>query len=256
MRPQRAGERSQLGRIAAPVVDAVDHGPLNGETASAGGDVLGTRLGQDGERVAPVDRHELVPQGVVGRVQRDGKVHRQRLGRQAADAGHDPHRGQREMPGREAHVAVEPEDRAPDPVVVRQRLPHPHEDDVGDASGPGLAHGHGDLLHDLALGQLALEPGLPGGAELARHGAAGLGRDAHGHAIGIVHQHRLHLGSVTERPEPLGRLPVVRRLAGDLAQSAGGSAAASSARNPAGSSVSSSGRRTRRWRPSQTCRTR
>jgi hypothetical protein len=62
-------------------------------------------------------------------------------------------------------------DDAPDgadhPVVVRQRLAHAHEDDVADpASARGLrALGRDDLLDDLAGGQVAGQPGLPGGAE-------------------------------------------------------------------------------------------
>ena len=160
------------------------------------------------------------------------------------------------MAGREAHVAVQPRDGPPDPVVVGQRLPHPHEDDVGDPPGrPGLPHGDGNLLDDFALGQLPLEPGLTGGAELATHGAAGLGGHADGHPVRVVHEDRLDLGPVVERPEPLGRLAGVGRLPGHLAQS-GGSASARVLRRAAGSSVMSSGRCARRWRPSQTWRTR
>ena len=207
MGAQGAGERRQLCRIAAPVVDAVDHGPLNGETPAAGGHVVRTGGGQHVERIAAVDGHELVAQLVVGGVERDGEVHGQGLGGQAPDARHDADRREREMAGREAHVAVEPRDGPPDPVVVGQRLPHPHEDDVGDPPcRPGLPHGDGNLLDDLALGQLALEPGLAGGAELAGHGAAGLGGHADGHPVRVVHQDRLDLGAIVERPEPLGRL--------------------------------------------------
>ena len=66
MGAQRAGERRQLGRVAVPVVDAVDHGPLDGEATTAGRDVVGTGCGQQGERIAAVDGHELVAQRVVG----------------------------------------------------------------------------------------------------------------------------------------------------------------------------------------------
>ena len=146
---QRAGERRQLGRVAVPVVDAVDHGPLDGEAAAAGRHVVGTGSGQYVERIAAVDGHELVAQRVVGGVERDGEVHGQGLGGQAADAGHDAHRGEGEVAGREAHVAVQPFDRAPDPVVVGERLPHPHEHDVGDPPGRA-ARMATDLLDDLA----------------------------------------------------------------------------------------------------------
>ena len=73
---QGAGERRQLCRIAPPVVDAVDHGPLNGETPAAGGHVVRTGVGQHVERIAPVDGHELVAQLVVGGMERDGEVDR------------------------------------------------------------------------------------------------------------------------------------------------------------------------------------
>ena len=221
MGTERAGERRQLDRVALPVVDAVDQGPFDGEAPPAGRHVLGAGLGQHGQRIAPVDRDELVAQLVVGGMERDGQVHRQRLGGQAADAGHDAHRGEREVARREAHVAVQPLDGTPDPVVVRQGLPHPHEDDVGDPPRLGVPHGDCDLLDDLALGQLPLEPRLAGGAELAGHGAAGLGRHADGHPIGIAHQHGLDLRAVAQRPQPLGGLAVIGRLPGDLVQCRG-----------------------------------
>ena len=204
---QRAGERRQLCGVTAPVVDVVDHGPLNGEAPAAGGHVVRTGAGQHLERIAAVDGHELVAQRIVGGVERDGEVHGQGLGGQAPDTRHNAHRREREMAGREAHVAVQPRDGPPDPVVVGQRLPHPHEDDVGDPPcRPGLPHGDGNLLDDLALGQLTLEPGLAGGAELAGHGATGLGGHADGHPVRVMHEDGLDLGPVVERPQPLGRL--------------------------------------------------
>ena len=218
MRAQGAGEGSQLGGVALAVVDPVDHRPFDGEAPPTGRHVLGAGLGQHGEWVASVDGYQLIAQHVVGGMQRDGQVHREGLGGQAADAGHDAHRGEGEVPGRQAHIAVQADDRAPDPVVVGQRLPHPHEDDVRDPSRGGLPHGDGDLLDDLALRQLALEARLPRGAELAGHGTASLGGHADGHPIRVVHQHRLHLSTVAERPQPFRRLAVVGRLTGHFAQ--------------------------------------
>ena len=84
--------------------------------------------------------------------------------------------------------------------------------------GRGVPHGDGHLLDDLALGQLPLEARLAGGAELAGHGAAGLGRHADGHPVGVTHQHGLHLCAVAERPQPLGGLAVIGGLPGDLLQ--------------------------------------
>ncbi len=87
--------------------------------------------------------------------------------------------------------------------------------------GAAAAHGGSHLLDDLALAQLPLEAGLPGGAELAGHGAAGLGGDAHRHPVGIVHQHGLDPCTVVQRPEPLGGLARVGALAGMLGERGG-----------------------------------
>ena len=218
VRAERTGEGCQLGGIADPVVDAADQRPFDGETPAARRDVGRARIGELRQRIATVDGHQLVAQAVVRRVQRHGQVDRQCFLREAADAGHDPHRRERQVAGREADVAVEPHHRAPDPVVVGQGFPHPHEDDVGDAPRPGLPHGGHHLFHDLALAQVALEPRLARRTELARHGTAGLGRDAHGHAVGVAHEHRLDPSAVVQPPQPLGRLSSVRLPARHLVE--------------------------------------
>ena len=51
--------------------------------------------------------------------------------------------------------------------------------------------------------EVALEPGLAGGAEAAGHGAPGLGRDAHGRAVAVVHEHGLDAGAPVESEQPL-----------------------------------------------------
>jgi hypothetical protein len=72
------------------------------------------------------------------------------------------------------------------------------------------AAGAGDhLLDDLAGGQVALEPGLAGGAEPAAHGAARLGRHAHGRAVAVVHEHGLDPGAVGQGEQPLDGLAAV-----------------------------------------------
>ncbi len=218
MRAERTGEGRQLGGIAAPVVDAADQRPLDGETPAARRDVGRARLGELGQRIATVDGHQLVAQAVVRRVQRDGQVDRQCFARQPADAGHHSHRRERQVAGREADVAVEPHHRAPHPVVVGQGFPHPHEHDVGDAPRPGHPHGGHHLFHDLALAQVALEACLARRTELARHGTPRLGRNADGHAVRVAHQHRLDLGAVVQAPQPLRRLPAVRLPARHLVE--------------------------------------
>ena len=116
VRPERAGEGRQLGRVAAPVVDTVDQGPLDGEPAAARFHVGGAGVGEHVERVPPVDGDQLVAQGVVRGVERDGQIDRQGLGSQPADPGHHADRREGEVARREAHVAVEPDDGAPDAV--------------------------------------------------------------------------------------------------------------------------------------------
>ena len=72
-----------------------------------------------------------------------------------------------------------------------------------------MASGTDDLFDDLADGQVAIEAGLAGGAEAARHRAAGLGRHADGRAVVVVHQHGLDLVTVVQAPQPLDRVAVV-----------------------------------------------
>ena len=158
--------------------------------------------------------HQLVAQLVVGRVQAQGQGDRDALVGELVDARHqadgrdgDAARGHAEAAwGRVGQAAY----GAHHGLVVGQRLAHPHEDDVGDASGPardlaaGQRPGAGDdLLDDLGGGHVALEAALAGGAERAGHPAAGLARDAHGDAVGVAHQHGLDQRAVEEAPQGL-----------------------------------------------------
>jgi hypothetical protein len=213
---QRAGQVRQLPGVGAPVVGVVDQCPLEGEATALGPQVVGAGAHQDAEREAPVDRHQLVTQAIVGRVQRHGQVHRQVLGRQPADAGHEPDGRQREVAGRQPEPGVRALHGWPHPVVVGEGLAHAHEHDVAQppavVAGPaGGAHG---LLDDLTGGEVALETRLPRGAEAARHGAPGLGRHAHGRAVAVVHEHGLDVGAPVETEQPLHRrASTVDRLA-------------------------------------------
>jgi hypothetical protein len=169
-------------------------------------------------------------------VQRHGQVDREVLGGQAADAGDDADRRHGEVPGRDPEVGVQALDGAPQPLVVGQRLAHPHEHDVRQPPGPagpalrrpgGRPPGPHDLLDDLADGQVAVEAGLPGGAERARHGAAGLGADAHRRPVGVVHEHGLDAGAVGQPPQPLHGVAAVadrRRHLGQRRGQLGGQA--------------------------------
>ena len=93
---QRPGVRGEFGGVASAVVHAVDQRPLERQPSVLRREVVAARRRQLRQRIAPVDRDELVAQFVVGGVQRHGKVHRQPFGGEAADARHDPDRRQRE----------------------------------------------------------------------------------------------------------------------------------------------------------------
>ncbi len=72
-----------------------------------------------------------------------------------------------------------------------QRFAHAHHDNIGDvvARLRQFAGKIEHLRHDFAGGQIAEEAHLPGGAEDAAHGAAGLGADAEGAPLFVFHEH-------------------------------------------------------------------
>ena len=98
-RPLDEQLRRPASRSLTPSISAHSNDrrrPLASEVAGAG-------VHQRAQRVAPVDRHELVAQLVVGGVERHGQVHRQRLGRPAGGCpGTMPDGRHREVAGRRA----------------------------------------------------------------------------------------------------------------------------------------------------------
>ena len=171
------------------------------------------------EGIAAVERDELVAQRVVGGVERHGQRDGQAFLGQAAHSGHDPDRRHRDVAGRDPEVVVETLHGRPGGVVVGQRLPHPHEDDVADPGRAGVL-GAGHLLDDLPGGQVPFEAGLPGGAERTGHCASRLGGDAHGRPGGVAHEHGLDRCAVASgRPEPFRRLAVIGGAAVKLLES-------------------------------------
>ena len=155
--------------VAVAIVDPVDHRPLEADPTTVGGEVLGARLEHGVDRIAAVQRHERVAQRVVGGVQADGERHRQRVGGELADARHDTDGRDRDVAGRQAEAGVDPFDGGPHRSLVGERFAHAHEHDVAQSpSGPlGPRRRQHDLLDDLAGRQVAVEPGLTGGAEPA-----------------------------------------------------------------------------------------
>ena len=145
----RASSAASLSRSLTPSISA--HSKLSRRPLAS--QVAGARRHEVVERVAPVDRDQLVAEHVVGGVQRHREVDRQGGGGQAVDAGDDADGRDREVAGRQAEVVVEALDRGPDPVEVGQRLAHAHEHHVGQPPaqrrGPRAAASH-HLLDDLA----------------------------------------------------------------------------------------------------------
>ena len=67
-----------------------------------------------------------------------------------------------------------------------------------------------DLGDDFRGGQVAGQPGLPRRTERAAHPAPGLRRHAHGHPVGVLHQHRLDECAVQGAPHALAGVPAIR----------------------------------------------
>ena len=108
-------------------------------------------------------------------------------------------------------------DRLPHRTFVGQRLTHSHEHDVAEATlhRPCLAGRGGDLLDDLADGQVAREAGLARRAEAASHRTADLAADAHRDAIGVQHQHGFDAFAVVKLPQVLDGVAAIADAAHD-----------------------------------------
>ncbi len=125
-------DRRQLASLFGRVVDAGEHRPLDRDPPSLGGEVLGGRSLDLGERVALVDREQRGSQLVVGGVEADRQLDGPRLPRKPPHSRNHPDGGHGDRAGRHPDVFDHPTDRLPDPVVVGEGFTHPHEDDVGD----------------------------------------------------------------------------------------------------------------------------
>ena len=127
-----AGEQpaERLGLLGASLTPG-DARVLEGHPPAPRPGDLGGRVEHLGDRVPAVERHELVAQLVVGGVAATPRASpgappsaRRRI------AGHDADGADRDVAGRDAEVVVQPLDRRPHRVVVRERLAHAHEHDV------------------------------------------------------------------------------------------------------------------------------
>ena len=97
-------------------------------------EVLVTSGDERGDRVATVQRHEGVAQRVVGRVQRERQVDLPVQGGELFDARDDADGRDRHAAGAEADLVDDAQRRLLDVAEVGERLAHPHEDDVVEAS--------------------------------------------------------------------------------------------------------------------------
>src|SRR5439155_16659471 len=208
---------------------------LAGEEHVLEGDALAARqrqiaAGSEGrrERKAAVDGREGVPWWVGGRAEGHGEVDA-RLGDETRDGGREPDRRHRDAPGgdRVAPLGGQDIEGGLDRAVVGERLPHAHEDDVGERRRGREIDPGTHLADDLGGAQVADEPHARRRAEAAAHGAAGLARDAEREAVpgavGAVDlrdQHALDrrrresaLARQVEEelPRPVGRLGDERR---------------------------------------------
>ena len=164
-------------------------------------------------------------------MERDSQVDGQAFIRQPTDTGHQSD-GREGDPARPEVVAVwviQRLDGLPGCLIVRQRLTHAHEHDVGhgvtlqvgiDAQRVrpldlGLLDLPGEiqnLSYDLASGQVPSQAVLSGRAEETADPTPHLGRDAGGPALIVLHQYALDDIAVAQAKEHLARLAGERLL--------------------------------------------
>jgi hypothetical protein len=95
-------------------------------------------------------------------------------------------------------------ERGEDRVEVRHGLTHSHIDHVGDPASEHVTRhelGIPELRDDLRRAELPPEPEIAGGAEAARQGAAGLGRQAQGDALSRRNQYGFDLLPISQAPQ-------------------------------------------------------
>jgi hypothetical protein len=198
------------------VVDAVEHDVLERHaTRILLLDVVPARVEQVLDRMLAVDRYDLAAQRVVRRMQRDGQ---RDVGfvRDAEHLRHEARRTHRHAATRQVEAEVIHHDLRGrhDVAVIRERLAHAHEHDVGDhAVAVGriaeLAVGKPHLPDDFGGVEVAVETLLRRRAEAAVHLAADLARDAQRAATRLRDEHHLDRLAALEPEQPLAR--AVRR---------------------------------------------
>ena len=130
--PEAGQPPGQRVGMVREIVDAADARVLERDPAPLRS-AYARGVEHGGERVATVQRHELLAERVVGGVQRDGERHRQLELGEPFDAGHDADGRDGEVAGRDADVVVQPGARVEHGVEVGERFAHAHEHDVRHA---------------------------------------------------------------------------------------------------------------------------
>src|SRR5206468_2531887 len=170
--------------VRVGIVLAGEEHVLEGDALAARQRQLAAGAQERRERKAAVDRHQTVPLRVGRRAERHGEVDA-RLGDQARDGGREADRRDRDPPGGDGVAPLGGQDveGGLDRSVVGERLPHAHEDDVGERRrGRELDPGP-HLPDDLGGTQVADEAHACRRAEAAAQAAAGLARDAEREAV-------------------------------------------------------------------------
>ena len=164
------------------------------------------------DAVRAVHRHQLVPDGVVWRVQRHAQRHMRRFPREPFHLLHKPAGRERDVARADVHAVLrahEPEERQRIVVIV-QRLAAAHQNDVCDGTLVPLLRqnvppGAGDEAKHFARLEIPYAPVQRGGAERAAHFAADLRGNAQRVTVMIPHQHAFDKVSVLEFIEVFDR---------------------------------------------------
>ena len=162
------------------------------------------------QRVLLVQRHQVVTQSVVRRMQRDCQRHRTVL-RQQIHLRHDARGGNSDAASRQTiSMVVQHGAQCRQQFrVVLQRLAHAHHHDIGNDALLALQMPAQESLRkpelgdDFSAAEVAAETLMPGGAEAAAHGAAGLRGDAQCSPIVFRNENRLHGVTAANVKQPL-----------------------------------------------------
>ncbi len=212
-----AAATEQIGQLLRDLVRVVDTGHqcvLERDAAAGGLPVAATGRDEILHRIPLVERYQLVPQGVIWRVQGDGQIDLVRLRGKGIDAGH--HAGGRDRDPTSAEV--EPVGFVKDlhhlhrRGVVVEGLAHPHHHDVGqcppEITCPPCRPDH--LGHHLPRREVAGQASEARRAEGAADRAPDLAGDANRSPVRVEHQHGFDKLSIVSLVEGLDCFPIIR----------------------------------------------